>query len=142
ISKPWEYANMRQGLISASPRLNSWKEIASYLGRGVRTVQRWERDLKLPVHRIGSGRRSPVYALVTELNFWVSTSGAARPQVRTEPLHMQLRTGRPVEDSRRLLADISTLVQTVADLSVRKRRQAEMLEKRVVEMRWRLGSRK
>jgi len=55
---------------------------------------------------------------------------------------MKLRTGRPVEDSRRLLADIHTLVQTVADLSVRQRRQAEMLEKRVVEMRWRLGSRK
>ena len=24
-------------------RLDSWKEIAAYLGRGVRTVQRWER---------------------------------------------------------------------------------------------------
>ncbi len=29
--------------------LNSWKEIACYLGRGVRTVQRYERDLGLPV---------------------------------------------------------------------------------------------
>jgi len=42
--------------------LNSWKEIATYLSRGVRTVQRWERELKLPVHRIGKGKRSPVYA--------------------------------------------------------------------------------
>ena len=24
-------------------RLDSWKEIAAYLGRGIRTVQRWER---------------------------------------------------------------------------------------------------
>ena len=31
--------------------LNSWKEIASYLGRSVRTVQRWEREFGLPVHR-------------------------------------------------------------------------------------------
>src|SRR5438876_11973284 len=61
--------------------LNSWKEIASYLDRGVRTVQRWERDLQLPVHRIGKGRRSPVYALVPELKVWLITSQAelARP---------------------------------------------------------------
>jgi excisionase family DNA binding protein len=42
--------------------LNSWKEIAGYLGRGVRTVQRWEQELHLPVHRMGKGRRSPVFA--------------------------------------------------------------------------------
>jgi len=29
--------------------LNSWKEIAEYLDRAIRTVQRWERDLKLNV---------------------------------------------------------------------------------------------
>jgi hypothetical protein len=34
------------------PRLDSWKEIASYLGRGVRTVQRWECEEGLPVHRL------------------------------------------------------------------------------------------
>ena len=32
-------------------RLDSWKEIASYLKRGVRTVRRWEREEGLPVHR-------------------------------------------------------------------------------------------
>ncbi len=36
--------------------LNSWKEIAAYMGRGVRTVQRWERDLALPVRRLGKER--------------------------------------------------------------------------------------
>ena len=44
-------------LQAASPsgledRLDSWKVIAAYLGRGVRTVQRWERDEGLPVHRL------------------------------------------------------------------------------------------
>ena len=33
-------------------RLDSWKEIAAYLGRGIRTVQRWEREEGLPVHRL------------------------------------------------------------------------------------------
>ena len=35
--------------------LRSWKEIAAYLGKSVRSVQRWERELHLPVHRPGAG---------------------------------------------------------------------------------------
>src|SRR5215475_1870514 len=66
----------RGGAAAEKPQmLNSWKEIARFLDRGVRTVQRWERDLQLPVHRIGKGKRSPVYAFVPELKFWVATSG-------------------------------------------------------------------
>jgi hypothetical protein len=48
----------------------SWKEIASELDRGVRTVQRWERTLGLPVHRLGKGARCPVFAFKDELHFW------------------------------------------------------------------------
>lgn len=51
--------------------LNSWKEIAVYLGLGVRTAQRWELQLNLPVHRIGSGSRSPVFAFKAELDVWI-----------------------------------------------------------------------
>lgn len=51
--------------------LNSWKEIASFLNRGVRTVQRWERELQLPVHRIGKGNRSPVFAYTSEVKLWL-----------------------------------------------------------------------
>lgn len=29
-------------------RLDSWKEIATYLNRGVRTVIRWEQEERLP----------------------------------------------------------------------------------------------
>jgi hypothetical protein len=50
--------------------LNSWKEIACYLSRGVRTVQRWEREQHLPVHRIGLGSRAPVFAYEAELRVW------------------------------------------------------------------------
>ena len=32
-------------------RLDSWKEIASFLKRDVKTVQRWERREGMPVHR-------------------------------------------------------------------------------------------
>jgi hypothetical protein len=52
--------------------LQSWKEIASALDRGVRTVQRWERTLQLPVYRLGQGR-CPVFAFRDEVHRWWQT---------------------------------------------------------------------
>lgn len=43
------------GVDPVSDRLDSWKEIAVYLDRALRTVQRWEKDHGLPVHRHGNG---------------------------------------------------------------------------------------
>jgi DNA-binding transcriptional regulator YiaG len=58
-----------------SPRvLNSWKEIAAYLGRGVRTVQRWERELGMPVHRPRGKDRSAVLAISAELDRWLAAT--------------------------------------------------------------------
>lgn len=51
--------------------LNSWKEIACYLGRGVRTAQRWER-LGLPVRRVSRGRHSPVIAHAADIDAWLN----------------------------------------------------------------------
>jgi hypothetical protein len=51
--------------------LNSWKEIATYMGRGVRTVQRWERELGLPVRRPRAKSRSAVIALAADLDEWL-----------------------------------------------------------------------
>src|SRR6266852_8449123 len=51
-------------------KLVSWKEIASYLGREVRTVQRWERTEGLPVHRHEHQKKSTVYAYTSELDEW------------------------------------------------------------------------
>ena len=38
--------------------LNSWKEIAEFVGRTERTVQRWEKLYGLPVHRPAGRERS------------------------------------------------------------------------------------
>src|SRR5258708_221830 len=51
-------------------RLESWGEIASYLRREIRTVQRWEKTLGLPIHRLLVGRNSSVYAYPSELDKW------------------------------------------------------------------------
>ena len=62
----------------AAAALQGWKNIASYLDRGVRTVQRWERDLGLPVYRVGKGPRCPVFAFSEELHSWLRKSGDLR----------------------------------------------------------------
>jgi TolB-like protein/Tfp pilus assembly protein PilF len=53
-------------------RLDSWKEIASYLDRSVRTVKRWEHLEGLPVRRHQHKRSSSVYAYTSELDAWAA----------------------------------------------------------------------
>ena len=57
-------------MLGTMSRLDSWKEIASYLGRGIRTVQRWEREEGLPVHRLAHDKRGSIYANRDELDAW------------------------------------------------------------------------
>ncbi len=58
-------------------RLNSWKEIASYLNRATRTVQRWEREEGLPVHRLQHQKQGTIYASKSELDAWWESRKAA-----------------------------------------------------------------
>jgi Tol biopolymer transport system component len=58
------------GAPTPEDRLDSWKEIAAYLGRGIRTVQRWEREEGLPVHRLAHDKRGSIYARREELAAW------------------------------------------------------------------------
>jgi DNA-binding beta-propeller fold protein YncE len=55
---------------TAADRLDSWKQIAAFLGRDVRTVQRWERLEGLPVHRHLHAERGHVYAFRAEITRW------------------------------------------------------------------------
>lgn len=55
---------------SPKDRLDSWKEIATYLGRSIRTVQQWERSEGLPVHRLQHSKYGSVYAFRSELDEW------------------------------------------------------------------------
>jgi hypothetical protein len=53
-------------------RLESWKSIANYLNRSVRTVRRWEADGGLPVRRHKHGKGSSIYAYQVELDVWLA----------------------------------------------------------------------
>lgn len=54
--------------------LSGWKEIAVYLGKGVRTVQRYETDLALPVRRPAGKTWGSVIATKAELDAWVKAA--------------------------------------------------------------------
>jgi TolB-like protein/tetratricopeptide (TPR) repeat protein len=51
-------------------RLESWKEIAAYLGRDVTTVRRWEKREGLPVYRLLHSRLGSVYGYTAEIDAW------------------------------------------------------------------------
>src|SRR5713226_9041682 len=79
-SEPRPFTLLLQGCrMSENRRLNSWKEIASYLDHDVRTVIRWEKERGMPVHRVPGGQRHGVFAYSGEIEEW-------------------LHNGRPVDD--------------------------------------------
>jgi adenylate cyclase len=82
--------------VSAHGALDSWKEIACYLNRDVRTIQRWERDRGLPIHRLPGGDKPAVYALKSELDAW-RRQGRNVPVItkHVEPDSPANRAGQP-----------------------------------------------
>jgi len=91
--------------------LNSWKEIAAYLGRGQRTVQRWERELGLPAHRPRGKERSAVFAIRSEVDQWLASTpvsllsrgtGATAEMLQARLLKLQKETKRVEAEIQRL----------------------------------------
>lgn len=74
-------------------RLESWKAIANFLNRSVRTVRRWEESEGLPVYRLRDKRGNSVYAFEAELEAWRSTHAnelptldSVSPRERSKPV--------------------------------------------------------
>src|SRR5512147_2873484 len=66
-------------------RLSSWKEIAAYLGRTVRTCQRLEQSMGLPVHRLDGSSKAHVFAISGELDVWLAKKADEHVQKRSTP---------------------------------------------------------
>ena len=58
------------------PHLTSWKDIARYVGKGVRTVQRWEQSWNFPVRRPAHRARGTVLAFTDEIDSWMRSQFA------------------------------------------------------------------
>ena len=61
---------MRQRFSADGEKLQSWKVIAAFFGREVRTVQLWEKHEGLPIHRHLHSKQGRVFAYRTELETW------------------------------------------------------------------------
>lgn len=72
--------------LSEDKRFDSWKEIASFLGRDVRTVRRWEEERGLPVRRVpGEGRRT-IFAYQSEIEAWLRAEHLSDKEISTKAL--------------------------------------------------------
>jgi tetratricopeptide (TPR) repeat protein len=69
---------------AASARIESWKEIAAFFGRDERTVKRWEKTRRLPVHRL-PGEKGGVFAYKVELTSWLDSGAAERSSATADP---------------------------------------------------------
>jgi TolB-like protein/tetratricopeptide (TPR) repeat protein len=76
-------------------RLESWKEIAVYLGRDVTTVRRWEKREGLPVYRLLHIRLGSIYAYTAELDAWRKerAPAAATEAAEERPVSEAVRSG-------------------------------------------------
>ena len=52
-------------------RLDSWKAIAEYLDRNVRTVTRWADERGMPIHHVPGKKRGAVFAFTIEIDAWL-----------------------------------------------------------------------
>ena len=64
--------------------MDSWKEIAVYLNRDVRTVQRWEKREGLPVHRHQHDRLGSIFAYKSEIDEWWKQRSISPPAAEAD----------------------------------------------------------
>lgn len=110
---------MNPGADNFSTVLTSWKDIARYMGKGVRTVQRWEQDFGLPVRRPLGSNKKAVLARPGDLDAWVALRCGSRGQalapklngkrgqavVALASLAAEIQTSRMLQQSNRMLMD-------------------------------------
>ena len=109
--------------------LSGWKDIATYMKRGVRTVQRWE-HLGLPVRRPHERLRSAVVADTEELDAWLHHAPA---RDSTELTYLRSRVAEleaEVADLHAKLGDRGPLRTTVVVMKSARELQAGSSETR------------
>lgn len=95
--------------------LQSWKEIAGFFEVTVRTVQNWEEERALPVHRM-PGAKGRVYAYVDELEAWRQQTEGARSTVDAAPVQTVQQAVPTTYRTRLMLAVAACLILAVAGL--------------------------
>jgi TolB-like protein/Tfp pilus assembly protein PilF len=76
--------------------LDSWKAIAAYLNRDLRTVQRWEEREAMPVHRHLHGKLGSVFAYRSEIDAWKTGREKQAKEVSETPPDPSAASHQPV----------------------------------------------
>jgi tetratricopeptide (TPR) repeat protein len=95
-------------------RLDSWKAIAAFLGRSLRTVQRWHACNGLPVHRFG-GQKGSVFAYEEEIELWLANL-AAEPGAAQQQANVMLDAGK--RSSQALTATANCMWETRSERNI------------------------
>lgn len=109
---------------SPDNRLDSWKEIATYLRRDITTVQRWEKRESMPVHRHVHDKQGSVYAFRAELDAWAQGRKAAAADVETVvPSAASVSAARARRRWLAFAASVAALGIVAAGFALRNQRQ-------------------
>ena len=81
---------LKSGGCTTVTLLTSWKENANYLGKGVRTLQRWEQESGLPVRRPNGERKGVLRAYSDEIDVWMRSHFARRGPYELDALRQEL----------------------------------------------------
>jgi len=92
-------------------RLDFWKEIAKYLNRNVRTVQRWEALESMPIHRHLHAKSGSVYAFRSELDAWRKERSFCRPSACDRTRHTQSSEKALINDKEQ--AHLRTVLEAI-----------------------------
>ncbi len=119
--------------------LSGWKDIAKYMSKGVRTVQRYERELGLPVRRLAGTPTGAVIAIKSDLDSWIRSSPTAQESfnkgTRGVADHLASEIARGLQDKVDLEARMAGLRKEVS-VSVSKVRESLFrLRQQLNEMR-------
>ena len=98
---------------AGTDHLDSWKAIASYLRREVRTVQLWEKKEGLPVHRHFHKHLGSVYALRSELEQWKRQVSRKSAVHENESRESSLDDGEKDDAENRITICVSPLTDVV-----------------------------
>src|SRR5215470_4744221 len=113
----------------ASHVLSSWKEIANYFGKGVRTVQRWESELGLPVHRPVAANKGIVMAFPSELDHWAKRNLFVEHNETSATLIRVRPSEQTTKSSENLLQRALRLQELVASLNERTKLAMDLMQR-------------
>jgi len=106
--------------------ISGWKDIANYLQKGVRTVQRYEREIGLPVRRPAGKSTGSVMATKAELDGWVAASPIRNAfQLPQTPVD----NATPLREFRQHVNELHRLREETKELRAAVRTSLEMLQR-------------